>query len=133
MSYMYDTSDMEQLRVRVQAMMESTLTTTLMTFLTSWALFSDDIRLAFTDSDADEGFMVINIIVFLLFVLEMVASSFCDPVYLALPSWQAQPGEQWYQTWIRRVSFGSFYFWLDLASTISLLMELPWVQGKPLS
>ena len=119
-------------RDNVKYVLENSGCTAFMTLLTFWALFGDDLRLATTEASADVVFEWTMILVFVCFALEIVLASFSDPAYLGLPTredWQVRVGESRWQMWRRRLSFGSFYLWLDLASTISLFMELSFVQG----
>ena len=32
-----------------------------------------------------------------------------------------------WRTWLRRLQLGSFYFWLDLIATGSLILEMDWI------
>jgi class 3 adenylate cyclase len=114
----------------LKGMLESPVVTGFMTALTFWALFGDDLRLALANASQDYVFEALLTVVFFCFVLEVLGASFADPTYLALPTWKPQAGESLMQTWQRRLTFGSFYFWLDLASTLSLMLELPFIQGS---
>jgi len=114
----------------LKGLLESTTVTGFMTALTFWALFGDDLRLTLTNASQDYVFEAVLTVVFFCFVLEVLVASFADPTYLALPTWKPQVGESLVQMWQRRLTFGSFYFWLDLASTLSLMLELPFIQGS---
>jgi len=76
---------------------------TLMTLITFYALFGEDIRLAAFDKEVDVVFWSINVTAMFLFALE-----------LALASW-AKPG-----------FIFSFFWWLDLVATLSLIADIPW-------
>lgn len=95
-----------------------------LSILTLWALYHNDIRVAEFDKDADEGFVVVISITFFLFLFEIIATIFYKPGYLALPDWPRRPGESHAATWIRRLQFGDFFFWLDLVATLSLILEV---------
>ncbi|RYY84828.1 hypothetical protein EON63_08530 [archaeon] len=96
----------------------------LMTILTFWALYQTDIRLAGTDQEADLGFEVVISIVFFVFLFEIGLQCIYNDEYLSLPEWTAQSDEFWYEIWPRRLKFGSFYFWLDLVASVSLIFDV---------
>lgn len=73
----------------------------LMFLVTIYALIGDDIRLLAFDKDADDVFMWLNIITLSLFTIELVLSSIGVKGYL-----------------------GSFFFWLDFLSTISIITDI---------
>ena len=72
-----------------------------MFLFTLYALIGDDIRLLNFSKESDSAFMVLNILTFILFMIELILSSISVPDY-----------------------FGSFFFWLDLISTISLIADI---------
>ena len=75
-----------------------------MTTLTIYALFGDDIRvLAFTTHE-DDVFYGLSTVCLFFFLLELVLSSWAKEGYL-----------------------GSFYFWLDLIATLSLIPDIGWL------
>ena len=76
----------------------------LMTIITLYALFGDDIRVLVTDIDGDPTFWVLNIIALWAFSFEIMAASLAKPDY-----------------------FNGFFFWLDFISTASLLLDIGWV------
>jgi class 3 adenylate cyclase len=110
----------------VAAKLESTPVAMAMAAMTIWALFSDDLRQALTRKDADTAFSVIISIGFFMFIFEIVAASFCKDDYFFIPEQRLIEGETVYSSVKRRIQFGSFYFWLDIIATLSLLFELPW-------
>ena len=75
------------------------------TFVTIWALFGDDIRLAATEKDADPIFEFLTIVCLAFFTLELVATSIAKPVDYFL----------------------GFYFWLDFVATASMVFDIPQV------
>ena len=75
----------------------------LMGILTVFALFGDDLRLAFCPPDSDESFTIIRIALF-MFILEFGLQNYVRPEYR-----------------------GNFYFWLDLVSTLSLVTDIPFM------
>lgn len=71
------------------------------TFLALYSLFSDDIRMAAFDASADLAFDVIHILLMIVFLIEMGLS------------WVSLADYKW-----------SFYFFLDLVSSLSLLLDI---------
>ena len=69
--------------------------------VTLYALFGDDVRLLAFPKVADETFTPLNIISLALFLLELVLASIGKPDY-----------------------FNSFFFWLDLVSTLSIITDI---------
>jgi len=78
--------------------------TTTTTIVVVYALFEDEIRLAFFTKNADDTFFTLTFISLILFSLELILNSIATPDY-----------------------FNSFYFWLDLVSTISLITDIGWI------
>jgi hypothetical protein len=118
----------EQRMLRAKATVESILehwaVITLMSIYTIWALFNDDIRLSGTDKDADLGFTIVISIGFFLFVIEIMAQVFCKPDYFLVPKWERGDNEDFWEMWWRRAQVGSFYFWMDVIATLSLVLEV---------
>jgi hypothetical protein len=79
--------------------------TYVMTALTIYALFGDDLRLLFFTKSADWLFNLLTSISMLAFVFEIVISAI------------AKTEEYLF----------SFYFWLDVIATISLIFDISWV------
>lgn len=75
--------------------------TALTTALTVYALFGDDFRLLFTPKAADPIFDVITIISMAIFALEIIICGIGQVGYL-----------------------GGFFFWLDLVSTMTLVLDI---------
>lgn len=108
----------------VEIVTESLPVTILMSLFTIWALFSDDIRMSASTKEADVGFMIVISIAFFLFSLELIAGCIYKENYLCLPNFTSIPNETWGQKLRRICNFGSFYFWLDLIATVSLIFEV---------
>ena len=108
------------LKDKLGKLMEGGKMTVFMSILTFWALFGDDIRLSSTTIETDNYFEAISIFVLICFTLEIIACSYSDPKYLNLQLFSKDEE----LPLKKRLSFGSFYFWLDLLSTISLLLDL---------
>ena len=98
---------LEQLRARSLAVCESSKFMTFMTVLTLYALFGDDAKLCLADSTADDAFVVAAVVCIVCFFVEIVLQCFAYA---------------WY--------FRGFYFWVDLASTLSILTEIPAVMAE---
>ena len=95
---------MDHVRVVAKKIMDSNYFSAFMTVLTIYALFGDDMKLTLTDVTADGGFVVAAWICVFFFSFEIQCNIFANPFYL----------------W-------GFYFWIDLVSTLSILMEIPMV------
>ena len=89
-------------KVKGAELLDQKYVATVMTLVTIWALFGDDIRLCATTKDADEGFLVMTYICLVLFATELAVSSICKENY-----------------------FLGFYFILDFVATFSLLFDIP--------
>src|SRR5258706_14071264 len=77
-----------------------------MTIITVYALFGDDVRMLFFTSAADNVFYGLTTLAFVSFSLELVLSCYAKEDY-----------------------FLGFYFWLDLVSTLSLIMDIGWIMN----
>jgi hypothetical protein len=78
----------------------------LMTALTFLVLYADDVRILAFDKDGDLKYYYFMISCFFAFSLEITVLSLVRPGYL----------------W-------GFFFWMDLLSTISTVMEIPMVMS----
>lgn len=67
---------------------------------TVYALFANDLNLALGTKEADDAVDMVTFFVLILFLIELVASLVCVPKYM------------------------QFFFWLDLAATVSLVLEV---------
>ena len=74
----------------------------LMTIVTIYALLGDDLKLLTTTLGADDFFTSATAISLVLFMLELILASIGKEDY-----------------------FNSFFFWLDLVSTLSLVTDIP--------
>lgn len=106
-------------------------TQAVMAFLTIYALFGDDMRLTIDTDDpagADAVFLAISTIAFFAFCVEFALSCFAKPGYLGTIEIGIPPffGTKF------KFSIASFYFWLDIIATASLITELTWaVERNP--
>lgn len=114
---------------------ESTPATSFMTIVTIYALYSDDIQVLGFDKSTDNIFMIMSSISFFLFLLEIGIQCWCRENYLTIPNVRAffyniysgQDLKSKWKSFCSFISFGSFYFWLDLLATLTMLFELPWM------
>lgn len=105
---------------------ESTFFLCFMIVLALWSIFSDDIRLASTTRSADSSFEIVISIIFFMFLLEILLSCYYKEDYMLIPSSKRSkdgPTSTW-KSVLKRLRFGSFYFWLDLIATFSLVAEV---------
>ena len=72
-----------------------------MMVVTLYSLFCDDIKLLFFEKNADHTFMILTSIALAFFLLEIILASIGKVGYL-----------------------NSFYFWLDLLSTFSMVIDI---------
>jgi hypothetical protein len=75
-----------------------------MTCVTIYALFFDDIRILGFGLEADNAFYSLTIIALVLFSVEICLASYSKDDY-----------------------FNSFFFWLDIVATISLIQDIGWI------
>jgi hypothetical protein len=113
-----------KIKAKMLAVAEGPVVSTAMTVLTLWSLFDDDIRMLATGPDADFGFMVIITIIFFVFWIDIFAACLYRNDYFQYPDIQkfSDPNP-----WVRIsnfFTFGSFYFWTDILSTVSLISEV---------
>lgn len=79
--------------------------TYIMTSLTIYALFGDDVRLLIFTKPADSVFNILTLIAMFAFICEIAISSIAK----------------------REEYLFSFYFWLDLIATLSLIFDISWL------
>lgn len=93
-----------RLAIRVREFIDGKFVTILMTMVTLWALFGDDIRLGATNKAVDFWFYLSFLISLVLFFVELIVTSIVLPEYKY-----------------------SFFFWLDVIATVSLIPDVPWI------
>lgn len=81
--------------------LESKITTVIISCFTLYALFADDFRIISTMKETDYIFDGFTITCFIMFFIEIILSLFVKSNYLF-----------------------SFFFWLDLISTMSLIIDI---------
>ena len=115
-------------RALIGRVMESYKFIFLMIVFSMWSLFSDDIRISSTTKVADVGFTTIISIIFFTFLFEIGVNCYYKDDYFIWPNWNSEiVKETMWRTWLRRLQLGSFYFWLDLIATGSLILEMDWI------
>ena len=77
-----------------------------MSCLTVWALFGDDLRVILTNRAADVLFNVSFLFCFAVFAAEILASCMCKQGYIM-----------------------GFFFFLDIFSTLSILLDVGWISN----
>jgi hypothetical protein len=93
-----------KMRQKVREFIDGKLVTVIMTCVTLWALFGDDIRMLATDKPVDDYFFVSFMISLCLFVIELFLTSLVVDDYKY-----------------------SFFFWLDFIAAISLIPDIPYI------
>ena len=93
---------------------------------TTYALFGDDVRILLSDTgstdDVDMTFLMFSTFAFILFNFELCLQSYAVSDYFPWPRRDGQ--SRWDQFLSGDWPKGSFYFWLDLIATYSLVFEL---------
>ena len=102
-------SKLGQIRYQILGVLDSHLTTLFMTMLTIYALFGQDIKILGFPKSYDNAFNSLTIICLLFYSLEILLTVLCRPEY------------RW-----------SFYFWLDLISTLTFVLDLSWLWDSAL-
>ena len=74
-----------------------------MLFYTLWSLFAPDMMMLVENKETDIYFSYVLLACFIYFAIELVLC-----------------------TVFRRTYFNSFFFWLDLLGTASLVLDIPW-------
>ena len=93
-------------KVVIDTFLDSTACSIYMTVITIYALFGDDIRLIAFTKGADPYFWGLTTWCLFCFALEIVLACYAKEGY-----------------------FNSFFFWLDIISTVSLITDIGWIMG----
>ena len=107
---------MEKLRI----WLDSTGVSVVMSLVTIFALFGDDIRMMHASINQDIGFTAVLIIALILFAVEFTLSCIAIPEY---SNWTYKFGTI---PTLQNLLIGSFYFYLDIIATVSLAVEIDW-------
>lgn len=130
-------SSLSHVRGILGELIESNAVVTVMSVVTIYALYGDDVRILAFDKSADTAFLVLSIIAFTLFLMEITLLCLCKQGYFIKPSWEdllftigrlktRRSTLSWLNEARKAMQTGTFYFWLDLVSAASLAVELPW-------
>ena len=92
---------LDSIKAKVKVFLNETCFQMTMTLVTLYALLGDDLRLIFVPIESDGVFTSLTIFSLILFTLELVLASISQEDYL-----------------------NSFFFWLDLVSTASLITDI---------
>ena len=125
----------------VNRSIDSNAAITFMSCVTTYALYGDDVRIiAFDPGAADSTFLALSSLAFALFLAEILLLCWSKEKYLQKPDVAAINEQLTLDRWMGRKSAlswlgqlgkaaqaGSFYFWLDLISTLSMAIEMPWI------
>jgi len=95
-------SEIDEFKANVGVFLNTSFVQTLMFLVTLYALLGDDIRLLAFPKSLDDTFIKMTIASLFLFLIELTLASIGQPDYL-----------------------GSFFFWLDLISTLSIITDIP--------
>lgn len=93
-----------ELQKRLQNMLESTNYSILIAIFTIYTLFGDNIRVIFFGESSDTGFSVGSLIALAAFTIEILITLFAKKEY------------RW-----------SFFFWLDIISTVSIIFDVHFI------
>ena len=85
---------------------DGTVFNVIITIATMYALFGDDLRLWLTDKKVDDIFYGFSTVALALFFFEFFVNCFARPYFACPPS---------------------FFFYLDLVSTLSLVPDIGWI------
>eukprot|EP01082_Thalassiosira_pseudonana_P013135 g12129.t1 g12129 contig6:1276257-1277974(-) len=133
-------SSCQYTKVRIDRLIDSNAAITFMSLVTVYALYGDDVRILAFEPSSDGAFLAMSTIAFMSFLLEISLLCWCRDNYLQKPDLEALKEICTVRHWNRRESavaymkklgkalhMGSFYFWLDLISTFSMVIEMPWI------
>jgi len=119
-------------------------TVAFMSLVTAYVVYGDDaLILLALDPGVDRVFLVLSSIAFVLFLIEILLLCWCRDNYLKTPDFKSMKELFTLDCWADRRStlswlgevgkaapIGSFYFWLDLISTLSIVIEMNLVIQK---
>ena len=127
-------SEINKFRKRVEKYIECDAYILVMSLITIWALFSDNIRIAATDRSVDGAWDVVISLIFFIFIMEILLSIFCKNDYAPIPRFEILEGESltvdFKTIFARWIQVGSFYLWLDIIATCSFMFEISWMVGE---
>lgn len=98
------------LRRRIKRLSQNSLVVGGFAVITLWVLFADDLRLACMPITADEPIAIISIVCMIAFAFEIVMYTVSIENYML-----------------------SFFFWLDIVATLSMVLDIPAVHNTILA
>lgn len=120
----------------ISRLLDSDIATAIMSVTTVFALYGDDVRILAFEPSADVVFLVLSAIAFFLFLTEIALLSWCKENYIYMPDfakirdlvtiirWKMRESTlSWLGDIWKAMQCTSFYFWLDLISTLSMVIE----------
>lgn len=127
-----DKTQLGLLRAKLLDVIESPPVSAVMTVFTIYSLYEDDIRLLAATKEEDAAFLGVITFCFFLFLLELCLLSWLKPRYFCVPRCKEAYMYLEHNGWllknvphvIKLVYIGSFYFWLDVIATFSLLLQV---------
>jgi hypothetical protein len=75
-----------------------------MTIVTAYSLFFDDIRVFLLPKSVDETCFAVTFVSMMLFAIEITIATYAKDDYVF-----------------------SFFFWLDIISTVTMIPDIPWI------
>ena len=93
-----------KIKLKIRDFVEGKVVTIIMSLVTLFALVGDDIRLWATDKSADIVFNSGLLISFILFTTEIILNTVVIDEFKY-----------------------SFFFWLDIIATLSVVIDIPWI------
>ena len=123
------------LKERCYRLIESNLVTGFMTVATIYALYSSDVLVLGFQKSADRLFTVFSSICFFLFFIEIILQCWVRESYLRIPTLKGLQHAYYdailapryvdkINILLKACQVGSFYFWLDVISTVSMIFEV---------
>ncbi|EAR97901.3 cation channel family protein (macronuclear) [Tetrahymena thermophila SB210] len=97
----------QKIKYYINKLLDNNYYTAFMTLVTLYALFADDIRVITTEKDEDPYFWGASCFALAAFTIEIILSSIAKDGY-----------------------FLGFFFWLDLLSTVSLILDIGWIANE---
>lgn len=76
----------------------------IMTIITAYSLFFDDFRILLLPISFDDFFYWVTFWCMMAFAIEICIASYCKEDYV-----------------------NTFFFWLDIVSTVSMIPDIPWI------
>ena len=122
----WNSSAMKIIKLLMKKTIRSVVWKALLIIFSIYLLFGSQIRHLFIPSSMDAAFDIISLVVFGFFVLDMIIRMMIYPNYFSISccNTSGANGGNDVQT---GCVLGSFVFWCDLVSTITLLYDISWI------